>query len=111
MSEITWLTADRPAELSEHWLNEYPGIGTAGEKLSVLERAGFTPLGYFPLQSEAWLDNYYRPLQERFPAFLARYPHSDLAEELVRAEEHEICLYERYQRYVSYGFYIAKRSD
>jgi len=34
-----------------------------------------------------------------------------LAEELVRAEEHEICLYERYQRYVSYGFYIAKRSD
>jgi len=111
VSEITWLTADRPAELSEHWLSEYPGIGTAGEKLSVLENAGFTPLGYFPLQSGAWLDTYYRPLQRRFPAFLARYLHSDLAEELIRAEEHEISLYERYQRHVSYGFYIAKRSD
>ena len=108
-SEITWLTGEPPAELEEHWKGEYPEIGPASAKLAVLEAHGFTPIGYFPLPVSCWLDNYYRPLQARFPAFLEQYGNSEEARGIVAAEEHEIDLYERYKEHVSYGFYIARK--
>lgn len=110
VSDLTWLTHDRPAELDEHWASEYPEVGTASAKIAVLERAGYTPIGYFLLPQDCWLDNYYRPLQERFPAFLARHRHSRAATDVVAAEQHEIDLYERYPTFVSYGFYLARRT-
>ena len=108
-SEITWLTADPPAQLQAHWNAEYPEIGTASEKLAVLERHGFTPIGYFPLPVSCWLDNYYRPLQARFPSFLDEQEHSETARAIVAAEELEIALYNRYKDHVSYGFYVARK--
>lgn len=111
VSEITWLTAERPAELDEHWSQEYPEVATASTKLAVLERHGFTPVGYFVLPERCWLDHYYRPLQQRFDDFLARHGHSDAARAIVDAEQHEIALYERFAAHVSYGFYIARRTD
>jgi ubiquinone/menaquinone biosynthesis C-methylase UbiE len=33
VSEITWLTAERPSELQEYWKNEYPEIDTASSKI------------------------------------------------------------------------------
>lgn len=29
LSEITWLTNERPSEIEEYWNNEYPEISTA----------------------------------------------------------------------------------
>lgn len=73
-----------------------------------VRRHGFTPIGYFPLSESCWLENYYRPLQARFPALLEHYEHSDTARACVEAEEYEIALYERHKAHVSYGFYIAR---
>ncbi len=109
VSEITWLTNDRPAELQDHWDAEYPEIATAAEKMAVLEANGYSPIGYFPLPVHCWLENYYRPMQARFDEFLARNANSEEAQEIVAAEKHEIALYERFSAYVSYGFYIAKK--
>jgi SAM-dependent methyltransferase len=110
VSEITWLTHRRPAELEDHWTSEYPEVATASTKLAVLEAAGYSPLGYFPLPESCWLDHYYRPLQRRFEGFLDRHGHGSAAKGIVEAEQHEIDLYERFSAYVSYGFYIATRA-
>lgn len=109
VSELTWLTGERPEELQAHWEREYPEVDTAAGKLSVLERLGFSPIGYFPLPECCWLDNYYRPLQQRFPGFLHRHEASEAARALVTAEEKEISLYERYRTFISYGYYIARK--
>ena len=109
VSEITWLTSERPAELQAHWDREYPQVDVASAKMAVLEKHGFTPIGYFPLSESCWLENYYRPLQARFPELLEQYEHSDAVRACVEAEEHEIALYERYKAHVSYGFYIARK--
>jgi SAM-dependent methyltransferase len=111
VSELTWLTAERPEELTEHWMAEYPQVATAGAKLSLLESEGFKPVGYFPLGRHCWLDNYYRPLQERLPAFLERFENSEAARELAQMEEKEIALYERNADFVSYGYYVASKVD
>ncbi len=110
VSELTWLTDDRPAELESHWQAQYPEVDTASSKMAVLERNGFTPLGYFVLPEQCWLDAYYRPMQKRFKAFLEAYKSNDAAKAIVAAEEHEIDIYERHKPYVSYGYYIARKT-
>jgi len=110
VSELTWLTAHRPAELEAHWRQQYAEVDTASAKLAVLERHGYTPLGYFVLPERCWLDAYYRPLQQRFPAFLAAHDSSRAAKAIIAEEKREIDLYERYREYISYGFYIARKT-
>ena len=109
VSELTWLTRDRPDELTEHWAREYAEVGLASEKIAQLEAGGYQVLGYFPLPPDCWLGTYYRPMQQRFPAFLKRHDNSDQARALVDADQAEIALYERYAAYVSYGFYVAQK--
>jgi SAM-dependent methyltransferase len=109
VSELTWLTARRPADLQAHWEREYPEVDTASGKLAVLERLGFSPVGYFPLPEHCWLDNYYGPLQRRFAGFLARHSQSEAARALVAAEWNEIALYERNRTFVGYGYYVARK--
>lgn len=111
VSELTWLTHTRPAEIEAHWRAEYPEVGTASAKLGVLERQGYTPIGYFVLPERCWLDAYYRPTQQRIPAFLAAHGHSEAARAVAAAEDQELSLYERYRSYFGYGFYIARKND
>ncbi|MEM6530720.1 MAG: class I SAM-dependent methyltransferase, partial [Chloroflexota bacterium] len=66
VSELTWLTDRRPAELQAHWDSEYNEVDTASAKIAILEQHSFSPIGYFSLPEHCWLDNYYRPLQQRF---------------------------------------------
>jgi len=109
VSELTWLTRDRPADLQAHWDNEYSQVDTAAAKIATLENQGFAPMGYFVLPAYCWLDNYYRPMQQRFRGFLAAHGHSDAAKAIVAAEEVEIDLYERNRPFVSYGYYVAQK--
>lgn len=110
VSEITWLTAERPSELQSHWDAEYPEIDVASAKIGLLERHGYSPEAYFTLPEQCWLENYYRPMQERFEGFLERHGHSEQARAIVAAERHEIALYEKYRAYYSYGVYVAKKA-
>jgi SAM-dependent methyltransferase len=111
VSELTWLTQARPAELEEHWAGEYAEVATASAKIAQLEAAGYTLLGYFPLPERCWLENYYRPLQARFASFVTQFDHAEAAKAIVAAEEEEIALYERNQAFVSYGFYVARKAS
>lgn len=109
VSELTWLTHDRPAELQAHWDAEYPEVDTAAAKLALLERHGYSPVGYFALPEYCWLDNYYGPIQLRLGGFLESHNHSDAAKAIAAAEEVEIALYEQYRAFVSYGYYVARK--
>ena len=109
VSELIWLTADRPEPLQAHWDAAYPEVDVASAKIAVLEAERFAPLGYFVLPETCWRDGYYRPLQARFPAFLDRHGHSDAARAIVAEEEAEIALYERYSEFFGYGYFVARR--
>jgi SAM-dependent methyltransferase len=109
VSELTWITGSRPSELQQYWEGEYPGIDVASAKMQVLEKSGYSPIGYFILPEHCWLDNYYRPMQNRFQGFLDRNGNSDAARAIVEAENREIEIYEKYKAYYSYGVYIARK--
>ena len=109
VSELTWLTHERPADLQTHWAQEYAEVDVASAKFSLLERQGFSVVGYFALPEECWLDNYYRPMEQRFDAFLKANGRSDSVQAIIAAEQAEIELYEAHKAYVSYGYYIARK--
>lgn len=111
VTEITWLSRQRPREIETFWNQHYPEIDTASGKLQALERQGYAPLGYFNLPVYCWLDNYYRPLAAAFDDFLERHRHSQEAIELVAEHRQEQALYEKYSDQYSYGFYIARKID
>lgn len=111
VSEITWLSAMKPPELQSHWERVYPEIDVASTKIAVLERHGYSPEAYFVLPAHCWLENYYRPMERRFDAFLERHGQSDEAKAIVETEKHEIALYEKYRAYFGYGVYVAKTCE
>jgi ubiquinone/menaquinone biosynthesis C-methylase UbiE len=108
-SEITWITDSRPPELQNHWDTEYPEIDVASAKIRVLEKHGYSPVGYFVLPEHCWMDQYYRPMQARFEDFLNRNGNSEESRAIVAAEQREIDLYETYKAHISYGMYVARK--
>lgn len=108
VSEITWLTQNRPEALTKHWHSEYPDIALASEKIRILENNGFILKGYFPLPKSCWTTHYYEPLQHRFQDFLNQNP-GNAAPEIIEAHKQEIALYNQYCKHFSYGFYIAEK--
>jgi SAM-dependent methyltransferase len=109
VSELTWLTGERPSELEQYWMQEYPEVATASAKIAILEANGYSPIGYFPLSEHCWLDNYYQPMRDRFTDFLLRNGHSAPARAIVASEENEITLFERFSAFYSYGYFVARR--
>lgn len=109
VSEITWLGARRPEAIQTYWQTNYPEIDLASAKMAQLERHGFSPVGYLTLPPHCWLDNYYRPVQRGFDAFLERNGRSPQAEAVVAAVQEEITLYETHGAHYSYGVYVAKK--
>ena len=109
VSEISWITASRPVELQKYWEGEYPEIDLASSKIAVLEKSGYSPIGYFVLPEHCWLENYYRPMQNSFKDFLNRNGNSEEARAIVEAEKREIELYEKHKTHYSYGVYVAKK--
>ena len=108
VSEITWLTNERPEEIEKYWHQAYPEIATASDKIKILENNGFVLKGYFPLPESCWIDNYYTPLENNYSRFLNKH-HSKEAQAIIENEKIEIALYKKYRHYVSYGFYIAQK--
>lgn len=108
VSEITWTTEQRPAEVEAHWAREYPGIATASAKLAQVERAGYEPLGVFFLPRTCWEDHYYQPLRAGFAAFLERHGNAAEAQRIVDAERVEMDLHRAFGCWYSYAFYIAR---
>jgi len=109
VSEIIWTQADRPAELTNFWMKEYPEIGTREEKVQVLEENGFAVLNHFCLDRESWLQNYYEPLEASIPDFLERNHQAKAAQDVATMHRSEHEFYLKNQEYYSYGFFIAKK--
>lgn len=109
VSELTWLTDKRPQELDEYWKQEYSEVDTASNKIALLEKNGYTLLGYFVLPKHCWTENYYGQVQ--FDEFLNRHAHSEAAIKTVEFQKKESALYQQYNEYYGYGYYIAKHAE
>lgn len=101
--ELAGLARSRPLKIADiGW-----GTGASTIVLANALDAQITAVDFLPVH--CWLENYYRPMQSRFNAFLEQHGVSDQTTAIVEAEQREIALYEKYLDYYSYGVYVAKK--
>jgi SAM-dependent methyltransferase len=109
VTEASWLTDERPAEIQDFWTDAYPQIDTIPNKVAQLQHAGYVPMATFVLPETCWIDHFYQPQAAAQAAFLARHPDNQAAADLVANERREARLYQQYKAFYGYVFYIGKK--
>jgi len=109
VSEASWFTDERPAEIQDFWHNGYPEIDTIPRKVAQMQKAGYIPVAAFILPENCWTEHFYVPQVSIQEAFLKKYAGNKDAEEFVAMERHEAVLYEKYKSCYGYVFYIGKK--
>jgi ubiquinone/menaquinone biosynthesis C-methylase UbiE len=110
VSEASWFTEERPAEIQMFWETEYPEIDTIPNKLAQMLKAGYVPVAAFILPENCWTEHFYGPQPAAQESFLEKHAGNTLAEEFITNQRHEAQLYEKYKAYYGYAFYIGKKN-
>lgn len=109
VTEISWLTGERPDEIQDFWMQSYREINTVPVKIMQMQNAGYLPAASFVLPEKCWTENYYRPLAEARRRMSEKYPDNADVRELIESQELEEALYARYKDFFGYVFYIGKK--
>jgi SAM-dependent methyltransferase len=109
VSEASWFTSERPAEIDDFWKDAYPEINTIPNKVTQMQNAGYIPVASFILPENCWIENFYMPLVKAREIFLQKYAGNKTAEEFIASELNETQLYSKYKEFYGYVFYIGKK--
>ena len=109
VSEASWFTEKRPAEIDEFWQDAYPEIDTIPNKVAQMQQAGYIPVANFVLPENCWAEHFYAPQVAAQEAFLKNHAGNKTAEAFMANQRHEMQLYHQYKAYYGYVFYIGKK--
>jgi SAM-dependent methyltransferase len=109
VSEASWFTSSRPAEIEKFWMEAYPGIDTIPAKMQQLQDSGYAPVAAFTLPENCWIENFYIPQLKAQELFLEKHRGNKTAEEFIANELRETELYYRFKEYYGYAFYIGRK--
>lgn len=109
VSESSWFTDERPAEINAFWIDAYPEIDTIPNQVAKIHKAGYLPVATFILPENCWTEHYFTPNITAQHIFLKKYAGDKTAEEFIASEQHEEELYHKYKEYYGYTFFIAKK--
>nr|WP_321453660.1 methyltransferase domain-containing protein [uncultured Carboxylicivirga sp.] len=109
VSEATWFTDERPAEIQDFWMDAYPEIDTIPNKLAQMQSAGYLPIAAFMLPENCWIEHFYEPQVQAQKDYLKKHAGNNAAEGFIRNQQHETDLYYKYKQFYGYAFYIGKK--
>lgn len=111
VSESSWFTDERPAEINDFWMESYPEIDTIPNQVAKIHKAGYLPVATFILPSTCWTEHYFAPMVTVQEIFLDKYAGNKTAEELIAFQCYEEELYRKYKEFYGYVFFIAKKLE
>jgi SAM-dependent methyltransferase len=109
ITEACWFTEERPKEIDDFWMLEYPGIDTIPKKVEQLQKAGYVPVATFTLPEECWTEHFFDPQLPVQEAFLEKHAGNITADEFIKNMRHEAQLYAKYKEFYGYVFFIGKK--
>lgn len=110
VSDLTWFTEERPAEIHDYYMAHSPHMDTIPNKVAQIQQAGYIPVATFILPETCWTEHYYTPLIRAQELFLDKYAGDKMAEEFVTFQRYDAELYRKYKAFYGYAFYIAKKT-
>lgn len=109
VTEASWFTLNRPAEIETFWVEAYPQIDTIPAKVHQMQNAGYIPVATFTLPEYCWTEQFFGPQVQAQLDFLAKYPDNAAAKYLVDYLRYEAEMYNRFKAYYGYVFFIGKK--
>ncbi len=109
VSEASWFTEERPAEITDFWMDAYPGIDTIPNQVAKMQKAGYIPVASFILPEICWTEHFFAPQVPVQEAFLKEHAGNKAAEGFIANQRHEKQLYNKYKEFYGYVFYIGKK--
>ena len=109
VSECSWFTDERPAEINDFWMDAYPEIDTIPNQVAKVCKAGYLPVATFILPENCWTEHYFAPKTSAQKIFLSKYAGNKVAEEFSALQASEEELYRKYKEFYGYTFFIAKK--
>ena len=109
VSESSWFTDERPAEINDFWMDAYPEIDLLPNQVGKIHKAGYLPVATFIFPETCWTEHYFAPKITAQEIFLNKYAGKKAAEELITSQRHEEELYRKYKEFYGYVFFIAKK--
>ncbi len=111
VTECTWFTEQRPAEIEKYCMAHFPELNTISYKVDLVQKAGYMPVATFTLPTTCWTDHYFTPLIRSQEAFLEKHAGNKTAEEFVALQRYDTEMYHKYKEYYGYVFYVAKKIE
>jgi len=111
VSESSWFTDKRPAEINDFWMDAYSEIDTIPNQVAKIQKAGYIPVATFILPENCWTEHYHIPQITVQELFLNKYAGNKTAEEFIAFQRYEAELYCKYKEFYGYVFYIAKKIE
>jgi SAM-dependent methyltransferase len=109
VTENTWFTEERPAEIQEFWDKAYPEIDSVPTKIAQMQKAGYFPIAVFFVPETCWADYYYVQHPQMYKSFLQKYAGNKSAEDFLVSQHFEVELFNKYKAYYGYMFYIGRK--
>lgn len=110
VSEVSWLTVERPAEIDAFWNEAYPEIDLISRKVAQMEKAGYIPVAAFVLPENCWTTHFYDRQAAVQKQFIEDHAGHTAAEALVKTQREEARLYREYKDFFGYVFYIGRKA-
>lgn len=111
VSESSWFTDERPAEINDYWMDAYPEIDTIPNQVARIQKAGYLPVATFILPENCWTEHYFARKEAAREIFLDKYAGNKAAEEFMALQPREEELYRKYKEFYGYVFFIAKKVE
>lgn len=111
VTESSWFTEKRPAEIENYCMPHFPEMDTISGKVSVLQKSGYVSVATFILPTTCWTDHYFAPLVKTREMFLNKYAGNEIAEEFVELQRYDAEMYQKYNEFYGYVFYIGKKIE
>ena len=111
VSESSWFTDERPAEINDFWMDAYPEIDTIPNQVARVQKAGYVPVATFILPENCWTEHYFDRKEAAREIFLGKYAGNKAAEDFMALQPLEEELYRKYKEFYGYVFFIAKKVE
>jgi ubiquinone/menaquinone biosynthesis C-methylase UbiE len=108
LSDLVWLTGERPAPLTECWEKEGLSVLAIDEVIEEAQRLGYSCIDHFTLPAAGWTEEYYEPQKRVIAALHNKYPDCGEAIETFRALENERDLIVPHLSTIGYEFFLFK---
>jgi len=93
LSELAWITPDRPDEIQKYLEEEYPSIKNNDENSEIIRKAGYILVSRFILPEKVWQNEFYQPFQSQLNLLKKKYAgNKEFLEILYAVNKRLICI-------------------